>query len=356
MIYFPKLDSLRFIAFFLVFWSHNFVSCFDRWKNDSWRIFLNPFFETGINGVHIFFVISGFLITHLLIHEHREQQGINIKNFYLRRILRIWPLYYLIMILGLFVLPNLTSVFEFCGSYWMNLTFLNNFNIIENNNCFSTHVVIAWSVAIEEQFYLFWPIAFSLFYKKDRLILFCFIVLIASIILNPHFLYFSTICNLNYLMTGCIGALFFDKYREVILASFITQRRWLFAIVVLTCTTMLYTENYASSNTISLILLPVFYLYFVLYTVVNNDGKKSYLSFLGKYTYGMYFYHPIIAVLVRIVFDKIGIPYLGYPLNFALASVIALIITVVVSILSYQYFEGYFLRLKKKFSTVSTRI
>jgi peptidoglycan/LPS O-acetylase OafA/YrhL len=260
------------------------------------------------------------------------------------------------MILGLFVLPNLTSVFEFCGSYWMNLSFLNNFNIVENNNCFSTHIVIAWSVAIEEQFYLFWPIAFSLFYKKNRLILFCFIVLISSIILNPYFLYFSTICNLNYLMTGCIGALFFDKYREAIMASFITQRRWLFAIVVLTCTTMLYTENYALNNTVSLIFLPVFYLYFVLYTVVNNDGKKSYMSFLGKYTYGMYFYHPIIAVLVRVVFDKIGIPYLGYPLNFAAASVIALIITIVVSILSYQYFEGYFLRLKKKFSTVSTRI
>lgn len=356
MIYFPKLDSLRFIAFFLVFWSHNFAPCFDRWKNESWRIFFSPFFETGINGVHIFFVISGFLITYLLIQEHREKQQIIIKNFYVRRILRIWPLYYLIMILGLFVLPNLTTVFEFCGSYWMNLTFLNNFNIVENNRCFSTHVVIAWSVAIEEQFYLFWPLAFSLFYKKNRLIIFCFAVLITSILVNPYFLYFSTINNLNFLMMGCLGALFYDKYQIAVNNSFIKESKWLWLAIVMMCVTMLITKNYLESETWKVTLLPLFYLYFVLYTVVNTDGKKTYFSLLGKYTYGMYFYHPIISLLVRVIFDKVGIPYLGQPLNFAFASVIALAITIIVSVLSYQYFEGYFLRLKKRFTIVNSRL
>jgi peptidoglycan/LPS O-acetylase OafA/YrhL len=70
----------------------------------------------------------------------------------------------------------------------------------------------------------------------------------------------------------------------------------------------------------------------------------------------MYFYHPIISLLVRVIFDKVGIPYLGQPLNFAFASVIALAITIIVSVLSYQYFEGYFLRLKKRFTIVNSRL
>ncbi|HRG59699.1 MAG TPA: acyltransferase [Bacteroidia bacterium] len=356
MLYFSKLDSLRFIAFFLVFWSHNFVPCFNKWANEPWRKFLNPFFETGINGVHIFFVISGFLITHLLIREHQISGEINVKKFYLRRILRIWPLYYLIMILGLFILPNLSNIFEFCGSYWMNLSFLNNFNAAESANCFSTHVVIAWSVAIEEQFYLFWPIAFYLFYKRGYLIGFCIIVMVMSMISTKYFSYFSTIANLVYLMTGCLGALLFEKYRNWFEHGIFKEKKWFYLFILILCSTMLIAEHSAYGKFIKVLFLPLLYLYFVLYTIINNTSKQTFLSYLGKYTYGMYFYHPLISIFIRILFDKIGIPYLDNGVNFGIASVIALIVTTVVSIISYNYFEGYFLKLKSKLSVVNTRV
>ncbi len=353
MIYFSRLDTLRFIAFFLVFWSHNYVPCFNQWIDAPWRVFLNPFFETGKNGVHIFFVISGFLITFLLIKEHHLKGEISIRKFYLRRILRIWPLYYLIMILGLFVLPNLTSIFEFCGSYWMNLAFLNNFNVSESANCFSTHVVIAWSVAIEEQFYLIWPIVFHLFYKRNSLTKFCVAILFVSIIANQYFSYFSTISNLTYLMTGCLGALCYEKYQQRFNISFFKETKWLIFMIALLCFAMLYT---AHSAFLKVLILPLLYLYLVLFAIVSNDSKQTYLSTLGKYTYGMYFYHPLISVFVRIAFDKIGIPYLNNGLNFALASTLALVLTGFISVLSYKYFEGYFLNLKAKLSVVKTRI
>jgi peptidoglycan/LPS O-acetylase OafA/YrhL len=356
MLYYSKLDSLRFIAFFLVFWSHNFVPCFDGWINTPWRIFLNPFFETGINGVHIFFVISGFLITHLLIKEHQSQGKIDVKKFYLRRILRIWPLYYLIMILGLFVLPYLTSIFQFCGSYWMNLSFLNNFNVKESSNCFSTHVVIAWSVAIEEQFYLFWPLVFFLFYHTQRLIIFCFVVFCISIIANQYFSYFSTISNLTYLMMGCLGALFYDKYESKFNADFLKEKKWLWIMITLLCCAMLVSEHIAFGSILKVFFLPFFYLYFVLYAIINREQKSTIISNLGKYTYGMYFYHPLISIFIRILFDKAGIAYLNNTLNFAIASLIALALTIFVAVISYRYFETYFLNLKTKFSVIKTRI
>jgi peptidoglycan/LPS O-acetylase OafA/YrhL len=356
MLYYSKLDSLRFIAFFLVFWSHNFVPCFDGWINAPWRIFLNPFFETGINGVHIFFVISGFLITHLLIKEHQSQGKIDVKKFYFRRILRIWPLYYLIMILGLFVLPHVSSIFQFCGSYWMNLTFLNNFNVKECSNCFSTHVVIAWSVAIEEQFYLFWPLAFFLFYKTNRLIVFCFIVLCLSVIANYYFSYFSTISNLTYLMMGCLGALFYEKYKSKFDVVFFKEKKWLWLMIILLCCAMLVNAHIAHGNILNVILLPFFYLYFVLYAIINQDKKKSIISILGKYTYGMYFYHPLVSIFIRILFDKAGIGYLNNAFNFGIASMITLAFTILIAIISYRYFESYFLNFKTKFSVIKTRI
>jgi len=353
MLYFIRLDSLRFIAFLLVFWAHNFAPCFEVWKETSWHIFLTPFFDTGTNGVHIFFVISGFLITFLLIKEHKVSGRINIRNFYLRRVLRIWPLYYLIMVIGIFVLPNITSIFEFCGSYWMNLSFLNNLNAYESRNCFSTNIVIAWSVAIEEQFYLFWPIVFFILKKKKHLIIFCILVLITSIIYTGvMYDYFSTVGNLVYLMVGCLGAIFYSKYQVKFDITFLKSKLWLWLMIGFLCITMLLIN----SLVLKAIITPLFYLYFVLYAIINNSGKITLFSKLGRYTYGMYFYHPIISVFVRILFDKLGISYLDNGINYAMSSIIALGSTIVVSIFSYTYFEGYFLNLKSKLSIVKTRI
>jgi peptidoglycan/LPS O-acetylase OafA/YrhL len=260
------------------------------------------------------------------------------------------------MILGLFILPALSKTFEFCGSYWMNLTFLNNFNAEQNSQCFSTHVVIAWSVAIEEQFYLVWPLVFSLFYKRNQLLAFCALVVLASIISSGYFSYFSTMSNLVYLMTGCMGALLYEKHSDFFKRSFFKEKRWLYFMIFSLCVTMLFAEHNNQGSMIKVLVLPWLYLYLVLYAIINNTSKQSYISSLGKYTYGMYFYHPLISVFIRILFDKSGISYLDNGFNYAVSSVLALFVTGIVSVLSYNYFEGYFLKLKSKLSVVSTRI
>lgn len=360
MLYFSKLDSLRFLAFFLVFWSHAFVPSFGSLLETPWFQFFEPFFETGKDGVHIFFVISGFLITYLLMVEQNMKGKINIKNFYLRRVLRIWPLYYLIMILGLFILPRVLSSFDFCGSYWMNLTFLNNFNTTESGECFSPNVLIAWSVAIEEQFYLFWPLIFVLISRNTNLFVgFCLLMYGISTAFtywndDP---YFHTLGNINFLMIGCLGAHLYHKHRERFDNSFLRSKKLLLLMILFLMFTLVAGANTKLFFVINILILPFVFLYFVLYTIVNNDaGYKSIFSHWGKYTYGMYFYHPIIIVLIKIGFDKLGWDYqqIGY-YHFILA-IIAFVLTVSVSIASYNYFENYFLRLKSKLSVVKTRI
>jgi peptidoglycan/LPS O-acetylase OafA/YrhL len=360
MLYFSKLDSLRFFAFFLVFWSHAFVPSFGDLLETPLFKFFDPFFDTGKDGVHIFFVISGFLITYLLIVEENIKGKINIGNFYLRRVLRIWPLYYLIMILGLFILPRVLSSFDFCGSYWMNLSFLNNFNTTQSGECFSPNVLIAWSVAIEEQFYLFWPLVFSLISRNSKLFVsFCLSMYAISSVftyVNPD-PYFHTLGNINYLMIGCLGAHQYHKHREKFDTSFLRSKKILFLMILFLMVILVAGANTKVFFRFNILFLPFIYLYFVMYTIVNNDANyKSIFSTWGKYTYGMYFYHPILIVLVKIVFDKQGWDYQHIGGYHVIVAIISFGLTLAVSILSYQYFEGFFLRLKSKLSVVKTRM
>ena len=126
-IYFSRLDILRFIAFLLVFWQHAFSNAFATIDFiDAYLI--KALTMTGGYGVQIFFVLSGFLITFLLIKELDLNGKISLGSFYLRRALRIWPLYYIVMLVGIFVLPSFFNTIQFCGSPHLSLLFLNNFD------------------------------------------------------------------------------------------------------------------------------------------------------------------------------------------------------------------------------------
>jgi peptidoglycan/LPS O-acetylase OafA/YrhL len=117
-------------------------------------------------GVYFFFVLSGFLITYLLLAEKEKYGTISIKQFYARRILRIWPLYYLILILGFFILPQFVSFKigylqnSFEQHFYPNLIL---YLFILPNLAFSIYPAVpnigqAWSIGVEEQFYIIWPI------------------------------------------------------------------------------------------------------------------------------------------------------------------------------------------------------
>ena len=123
---------------------------------------LQPLFLQGSLGVRVFFVLSGFLITRLLLGEHTTTGTISLKNFYARRALRIFPVYYLYL-LFLAILWSLGLYTDAASSWAGALTFTRN--IVGRGPSATGHF---WSLAVEEQFYVLWPAAIVLFHLSSR--------------------------------------------------------------------------------------------------------------------------------------------------------------------------------------------
>src|SRR6185295_10454426 len=165
-VFFPNLDAIRFIAFFLVFFYHGFGEAFKRFS-----IHIN---NLGSIGVSIFFVLSGFLITYLILTEISLKGYLNVLAFYVRRALRIWPLYYAVVIGVFIVYPFLQPLFHDTSTTSSNpvyyFFFLSNFDVIHTQRFFNGNDYLVsnttWSVAVEEQFYLLWPLFFYFLNKR----------------------------------------------------------------------------------------------------------------------------------------------------------------------------------------------
>ena len=192
-IFFPNLDGLRFFSFFLVFLAHSFNTDNSAIKEMSWyKLIKIRIFSDGDIGVSFFFVLSGFLISYLLLKEKEFTNKIDVKSFYMRRILRIWPLYYFVVIFGFLVFPLLKTYFGQVPNETANpilcSTFLNNFDRIYNGTPDASLIAILWSVAIEEQFYLVWPILFFITRIKYYKYIFI-VVLILSTLFRVFYLH-----------------------------------------------------------------------------------------------------------------------------------------------------------------------
>ena len=244
----------------------------------------------------------------------------------------------------------------------MNLLFLNNFNLDQANNCYNPHILIAWSVAIEEQFYLIYPLIFIIGVKKKILPHICILGFLSGYIYTIFFNndYASTFCNINFLLIGCYGAYIYYKYPKKINKSWIKSRYFLYSLIIILCLiTIAVSSKRFHFTYITHAIYPIIYLLIILNCVSNDSTSKfevSNFSSLGKYTYGMYLYHPMILVCLKIIFDKQNWNYLENPHLELILSIISLIITIIVSIVSFKYFEKFFLSYKQKFSIVKTRL
>lgn len=190
-IFFPNLDGLRFFSFFSVYLFHVYLLLFEKYQPGTQSHSIMRFlFQNGEIGVNFFFVLSGFLITYLLIEEKKLTGKIHIVNFYIRRILRIWPLFYLCLIFGFIIYPFIKQfsggeLFQIANP-WTYFVFLNNFDFLYNGA--PAIISVLWSVAIEEQFYLMWPLVLGLLPLKNFKYAF-FTIIAGSIIFrsfHPH--------------------------------------------------------------------------------------------------------------------------------------------------------------------------
>lgn len=369
-IFFPNLDGLRFMCFLAVFLYHCNETLFPKISNPKIISVLNFLFRNGNLGVNVFFVLSGFLITFLLIKEKEFKTTISLKNFYVRRILRIWPLFYLCVFLGFVVFPaikyrTVPSPFEL-SDFWSYIFFAGNFNFIKIWPAppDALNLLVLWSVAVEEQFYLTWPIILKYFSKKFYPYVFVTIILLTLIfrsffITSYPVLHFHTLSVIGDMALGGLAA--YACSTETRFKNFITNIKRSFIIVVYCVTAiMIFFKSYIFSY-----ILPLVFERFILGSlfafviVEQNFAKRSFFKFsrfrivsgLGIYTYGLYCLHFFGILIVEKVVDKFQIP-VSTLFPSGISALAALIITIFLSYLSYHLFEKWFLKLKDNFAFI----
>ncbi len=375
--YFENLDFLRFIAFFTVFAGHTALGTFfiNRIHIDVINKFILVFSQGG-TGVSFFFVLSGFLITYLLLIEKEKTGKINVRNFYVRRILRIWPLYYLTVLFTFIIYPKvkvlLNNIDPIPNNIWMHLTFLSNFDIInvERNEMISgikrlpVMIGVNWSIAIEEQFYLVWPLLFAFIPKKFYKYIFVVIIFISAIFryinrADSLVTYFHTLAVFSDLAIG--GLFAYLSINSFTFQQFFKQiKKYQIAIIYLIGFIILMYGNFIFPNKYDIAYMRIITTIFFAFIITEQNfsehsiyklGKIKFITRLGKYTYGLYLIHPIGIQAVAIVLYKILKLNEMHATTQLIYIFSAFIVSIIIGFISYTYYETPFLKLKNKFET-----
>lgn len=369
-IYFENLDGLRFLCFLSVFFFHSFHTEYDYIKENPFYHFLKKdVFGNGNIGVNFFFVLSGFLITYLLIQEKKMNGQIDLKNFWIRRFLRIWPLFYLCVAFGFFIFPMLKSAFGDVPNEtanWLSyLTFTNNFDLIENGLPDASILGVLWSVAIEEQFYLVWPLILFILPINRYWLAFIAVILASWIfrgIYDNHRMHeYHTLSCIGDMAIGAGGAWLisemkqFKKHIIKLSKPLILLIYLLFALAFFFRDDLLHTtywirilERSFIAGLILLIILEQCYAENSFYKM--SSFRK--ISKLGLITYGLYCLH-FIGILIATTLTRL----LG--LNDELWQVVlidtslALLISIIIALISYRFFEKPFLKFKERFAYIT---
>jgi peptidoglycan/LPS O-acetylase OafA/YrhL len=358
------LDGLRGIAILLVFSLHFFP-----WRPSpslAGKV-LNGIFGLGWSGVDLFFVLSGFLITGILFETKGEARYF--QNFYARRTLRIFPLYYGVLLLFIVVVPLLRLPLNSApqGSSWWWWVYLSNFRYAFRPNLSSGWLGYFWSLAVEEHFYLVWP-AVIYFCSRRGAIAVTIICIILASVSRAFFIhagndlapYVLTPCRMDSLAAGAFVALAARGGGGIRglgpPAKLIGKVAGALALVV-----AFWRHSVAWDPVMQMVGFPLITCsYACLIAIAANPPSSSplrvaleypLLRSLGKYSYGMYVFH----AAVRALFDRIpGFPVRLFPdwiarANDAVNFVVLTFASFAVAYVSWHVYEKHFLRLKRRF-------
>lgn len=363
-VYFQNLDAARFIAAFAVFSLHfsNEIRGLFPVVNESF-LFKAIYLFTGKGGlgVDFFFVLSGFLITFLIFQEQKIHRSFHLGYFLVRRTLRIWPLYFIIGLIGFVLFPLLIEDYFTLHEPLYYFLFLANFDEIWHGaNDTVNFLTSPWSVAVEEQFYLFWGIVLTIGFRLKKipfplLLVFLYLLSFSFSWFNkesPEILYLHTlaVCQ-DILMGAFVGWSVFKGLKWIDnVQSFSRMKIILFYLAGFA---LIIAKNKIFQG--DLILLERFVLsFFFAFIIIEQIGGKHSLfkfgriklfTYLGKISYGIYMYHLVVMCLLLHFFDFKSLGMMPTLFIFGSAS---LIFTYAVSALSYRFIESKFLALKPK--------
>ncbi|MGZ5255880.1 MAG: acyltransferase family protein [Flavitalea sp.] len=352
--YKPRLDGLRCLAIASVMVFH-------------YIIWLGVPFSAGYYGVNLFFVLSGFLITNILLKEGKEPFRRRYVNFIGRRALRIFPVYYLtLLLLYIFNAPHIHERLPYLATYTYNF-------IIPEIDWLKDGFSHYWSLCVEEQFYLIFPIiAISLRNYPRALLAFCIAIIITAYLqlfldifqiqqLFTNTFFFNATTLLTHMAPLCLGAAGAIVFKYNKLPEFFHSRK-LELFVILAILATCYLLHWTIQNVICsfLNLYLIVKAYYSKFSVRSFDKLMThpYVLYFGKISYGLYIYHQLISTYLdefvvdplwlRIPFEKFGfLSKLEYHPWF-FKSVTYTFLTIIIASYSYFKFEVPILKLKDK--------
>lgn len=375
-LYFPGLNALRFLAASLVVLSHIEI------------LKLRAGFTNAIPYTHerrehmahlavvFFFVLSGYLITYLLLIERKRFGTISIQNFYVRRLLRIWPLYYIVIFVGIFILTPLLPpqhlapipAASFTNRLLLYLAFVPNVASAKNINI--PYIDHLWSIGVEEQFYLLWPLLVA--WVKDRRIFWVLISIVLLIAvgqvacfelqvrthLSPEIkqLLHQAQSILMATPLSCMGigglAAYAFFYHPASTQRILAHRQLEIAALAVTVGLWVWGHPLYGFRT------EVFAVLFGYIILSVAAAERSYLrmegprwTHLGNISYGIYATHWIILVGLGWLLKHMSVAPNGWAVNLCLYG-LSLPLVIGLATLSYRFYESPFIRLKERFQLV----
>ncbi len=360
---------MRFYAFLAVFAYHTLPDrpAFYRGLHLPLPSLWAAAVKSGASGVDLFFALSAFLITALLLRERRQTGGISLRLFYIRRILRIWPLYFAVLAVAVVLahtIPSQRLPWYYVAGY---LLFVGNWINVAFGHPFSVCAPL-WTVSIEEQFYLVWPLLMKILHRRGMIIaaVVAFLLAILSQIgvvladLSPGYIYYGSFSRSGSLALGILLALFADRLpgltrgmRGLLLAAGLTG--WIAASAWLSDQPGPFDMRTVPGRLGILVgerLVISVGAVAILYACLGCRSqlvRSDWVVRLGKISYGLYMLHFIGLLIVldlvhpRRVWTLLATKALG------------LVLTVLLAWASYRWVESPFLRWKDRFATVLSR-
>lgn len=385
--YWPQLDGLRAVAFLLVMFHHHWAPA-KLFPWDFMQKSLTKLAEWGWLGVDLFFVLSAFLVTHLLCAELSHKKDISLSKFYLRRALRIWPLFFLVLtavcfvcplfaphkashLYGLFLTNIALPLYTFSGNFALSVHFGDMQNYASASGLdfmlFVTLLCPFWSLCIEEQFYLIWGLVVktvgnvrTLAFVTATLIVVGFLARLYLLINRGEaaftWYYMHSLWHLDTIMFGAMLAVVLNRRPQIFECL---RSGWLPAALTVTAVaTFLAIVNFAPGiDTGSYWLAPVM-------TTVSLTGalmvalvlhwsplsklmSTKWLTEVGKLTFGMYVFHYAVIWYAR---TYLNLNVTG--LNGVWSLVVSFALIYCTARLSWQFIEKPMQKLRRRFASV----
>jgi peptidoglycan/LPS O-acetylase OafA/YrhL len=359
--YQPELDGLRFYAFLGVFAYHTLPQrpAFYRSLHLPLPSLWAAVAKSGASGVDLFFALSAFLITSLLLRERLQTGKISLRSFYMRRILRIWPLYFAVLAVAVALahsVPGQRLPWYYLAGY---LLFVGNWiNVVFGHP--TSVCAPLWTVSIEEQFYLLWPVLMKRLGRRGMIVaaVVTFMLVTLSQIgvaltgLSGGYIYYGSASRSGPLALGILLALFTDRLPDLTRG----MRCLLLAAGLMgwTAASAWLTDQPGPVDmraVLGRLMISVGAL-LILYSCLGSRSclvRHDWVVRLGKISYGLYMLHFIGLLLMKELLH----PLWGWKL--LATKTLGLAVTVLLAWASYRWIESPFLRLKDRFATVLSR-